>query len=685
MNILDLFKTRKNNNEGALPSPKFDSVGKPQETYSSIPVEPIKSSNWNYFLNSGFNTNEREKKIGFQEMRELSRKCVEISTCLNTYNSYLSRVSFDFRDIKTKKNNLKSKKVSDIFKKNKNLHFKTLLELIVTETCVTDALTIYPVKNLAGEVTRFRVLAGETIQVVINDYQEIVGYSQMKEGRVYINFNIGDLCYMPKNVTSHNFYGCSYVEQLAETANLLIAKRNETKDFYEKGNIPNILISLPESMNPEEVSDFEKYWNMVTKGISKSIGKFIPGGSTVHMTREKTNEKDEQIERYQREVFSIFRLNPSTHLKDANRATAQVANQISEEVGMIDMLEWIRHVINNLIHNYICDDSVECFYAIDSVVDQEKEARINQIYLDAGVLKVNEVREILGKEPLAEDELPENLEVDPEQKKKNEEVKGKGFFTDLITKSKKDESDEEILYEPEKENLSKIVGAYLVSQKESVIELIKNSDLSKINDDLIDKALELPVKRLDLFVNEVNDTLMEVGFKSIDKTFNLHSVSDAVAYEKAVAKAEAFVKDRSAELIGKRLVNGKFIDNPNSKMVISETTRASIKEKIAQAIEDGLSNENFAIQLSEDFNFSEARALTIARTETSQAFSQIKVKSAIVLGDTEKLWMTSGNGDSCDKCVMNEKQGPIDINKNFADGSFCPPAHPNCKSTIVTR
>lgn len=685
MNILkSFFGSNQPKNESENPTPSFEIVGKPD---TGITQEPIKTTIWGAFLNIGINNNTSEKEIDFARMRYLAKNVTEVASCVNTLCSFLTRVKFDFRDVKSKEiNKLNVKRVSKIFTNNKHLSFRQLQELIIGETAITDALTIYPVRNRAGEVIRFRVLDGANVQVILNDYQEVAGYKYQVAVNKHINYSTDDLLYKPKNQSANKFYGCSYVEQLAETCELLLAKRRETKDYYEQGNYPNLLISLPEAMAPEDIKGFEKYWNMTTKGIKKAMAKFIPGGSQVHFTKENVTGEDLQIERYQREVYSIFRLSPSLLIKDSNRATAEVSSRIAEEVGMLDMLDWVCGVINDLIKYYINDDTVECFYTIDTVVDQEKEARVHQIYIQSGVLTVNEVREALGKKPLKLEEMPKkddnNSNNDDEEVPEDEE-KSKGFLTNLITKSSKtDEFDKEL--EKNEEALVQLLTQYLITQDRNVKSILNTYDLKKITENEIGLMVDIPEKRLEEIVDEINDKLFDIGLVSVEKAFTLNNnYNNAEAYEKAVAEAEKYALSRSAELIGKKFVNGKLIDNPNAKMAITETTRATLKGLIDKAIEEGWSNDTLAIEIKNSGTFTEKRAMTIARTETSFAENDITMKSYNEMGVKKKLWLTARDNQVCEDCLKNEQQGAVGLNDKFFNGKIAPPSHPNCRCALA--
>lgn len=146
-----------------------------------------------------------------------------------------------------------------------------------------------------------------------------------------------------------------------------------------------------------------------------------------------------------------------------------------------------------------------------------------------------------------------------------------------------------------------------------------------------------------------------------------------------------YAEERSAEMVGKRWVDGELVDNPDAEWVISDTTREMLRGDIAAAIEAGTSNDDLADQLAENYAFSDARAETIARTETAYADVAGNLNAYRESGQVEsKQWLISA--DACDECLELEDE-VVGIDEDFPnDGGDGPPLHPNCFSgdAVVT-
>src|SRR5579885_1496983 len=110
-----------------------------------------------------------------------------------------------------------------------------------------------------------------------------------------------------------------------------------------------------------------------------------------------------------------------------------------------------------------------------------------------------------------------------------------------------------------------------------------------------------------------------------------YTPSDDVFAEVAESTAN-YAALRAAELIGKKWVNGELVDNPDPAWAISETTRNSLYSLINQALEEGWSASKIRDEVAASYQFSQARALMIARTERQLAQSRGALAAAKASG-----------------------------------------------------
>lgn len=148
-------------------------------------------------------------------------------------------------------------------------------------------------------------------------------------------------------------------------------------------------------------------------------------------------------------------------------------------------------------------------------------------------------------------------------------------------------------------------------------------------------------------------------------------------------RALDFSARRAAELVGKRIVDGEVVDNPNAAWSITETTRTMIQDLVIDAIDEGLSADELAALIEDSVAFSEMRAETIARTELAFAHVAGNKDGWKQAGVEKKASILGSEHDDDDECDEAEADGPIPIDDNFSNGMDSPPYHPRCVCDLI--
>ncbi len=154
---------------------------------------------------------------------------------------------------------------------------------------------------------------------------------------------------------------------------------------------------------------------------------------------------------------------------------------------------------------------------------------------------------------------------------------------------------------------------------------------------------------------------------------------DKDSINRANAKSVEYSEARSAELVGMKLIDGQWVENPNPVYSISEATREGLRSLTENAILEGQGAAELKEKILDSYFFSEKRAETIARTEL--AFAHVQGSLGIwkewgnVGGKSSILADTHPAPDECDE---NEDVGIIPLDAEFPSGDLAPPYHPNC-------
>jgi len=291
--------------------------------------------------------------------------------------------------------------------------FDDWLRMIVEDLLVIDAVTLAATVDEHGsvwapgkKVRRFEAIDGATIKRVIDEMGRTprppaTAYQQILKGVAAIDFTANELVYRPRNLRAHKFYGYSPVEQIIITINLALRRQMFTLAYFTEGNMPEAICQAPQTWNTDAVKEFQDWFDSTLAGKLSARRKitFIPnagGKEAIQFTKEPplASDLDEWLARI---VCWAFSISPQALIKQMNRATAETAKEQSDEDGITPLLNWLASLINGLVRKYFGYDDVEFAWGERKDENKLEQAQINQIYVQSGILTVDEVRESLGK------------------------------------------------------------------------------------------------------------------------------------------------------------------------------------------------------------------------------------------------------------------------------------------------
>lgn len=365
--------------------------------------------------------------ISFQQMRDLADSLDLVRVAIETRKDQVSKTPWSFRSCAASKprssvaapqSAMRIAELTDFFSRPDGEHdFDDWLRMIVEDLLVIDAVTLAATADDRGtvwtpgaKIRRFEVIDGATIKRVIDEMGRTpaapaVAYQQILKGVPAIDFTADELVYRPRNVRAHKFYGYSPVEQIVITINLALRRQMFTMAYYTDGNVPEAICQAPQEWSPNTITEFQDWFDSELAGnlAKRRRITFVPntgGKDAVQFTKEPplASDLDEWLARV---VCWAFSISPQALIKQMNRATAETAKEQSEEEGIAPLLNWLASLINGLVRKYFGYDDVEFAWGERKDENKLEQAQINQIYVQAGVLTVDEVREGLGKPALS--------------------------------------------------------------------------------------------------------------------------------------------------------------------------------------------------------------------------------------------------------------------------------------------
>ena len=593
---------------------------------------------------------------------------------------------------KNKKSDKKIEEIKNFFEYPDLINnHKTWLRAILEDLFVLDAPCVYPRMTRGGGLYSLDLMDGSLIKKVIDDTGRTPlppnpAYQQILKGMPAVDYTLDELIYQPRNIRTHKLYGYSPVEQIIVTINIALRRQIGQLNYYTEGNIPEALASVPESWSSSQVREFQEYWDSIIEGnlSQKRKLKFIPHGVNYTSTKEPVL-KDEYDEWLARVVCYAFSVSNQAFAKMMNRATAETAKDQATDEGLLPLMSWVKSFHDKIIFKYFGESEIEFAWDKKTELDPKTQADIHQIY--KGILTINEIREDLGREPLSDEELaqlnPMIQSFQDYSNNKDDEVNSKNPSESEDTKDATGKFQKalpilknftiEKVYKTKAERVAKKQSAVAKKLQDSLNDL-KDEVSSKITNEWGNKD------KTEDYLKMINDVDFSIIGNSIE--------DDITKAFKTGANAGFNQIDYSPERDELILMNEKALDWAKERGLelakLDETTKDFLRPTIESAIEDGLTVDELAEALQDNYAFSDTRAMTIARTELAFADSQGNYESwkstGVVVGKKSILGTNENHGDDD---IANAEQGIVPFDALFQSGHLMPPYHPNCICDVI--
>lgn len=569
--------------------------------------------------------------------------------------------------------------------------WETWLRALLEDMLVVDAATLYPRFTNDGGVYSLELVDGTTVKRIIDQSGRTplppdVAYQQVLKGMPAVDYNRDELIYKPRNVRTHKVYGLSPVEQVIMTVNIAIRRQISQLQYYTEGNIPEAMIGVPPEWNPDQIRQFQEYWDSLLEGntAAKRHAKFVPGGLNYNATKEP-DLKGEYDEWLARVICFAFSLSPQAFVKQMNRATADTANETAMAEGLMPVMNWVKNLVDYVVWKYFGYTDMEFRWEEEEEASPDIQMKVLTGYVAGKIMDADEARDKLGLDPFTPEQLekmkppplppglpPPNPSGGPP---KNPEDGGSGnpmgkYLGSALRKAKPRISRDRKKVQESISGLNTLMEGALSALKKR---------LAKELSEKLGKAItsSAGVKRLikELTFAELQDLAPELAeiLEDMAGDGGQAALAQVLAdvtgdqLEQVHLKAVEYAKERSAALITQ----------------LEDATRDMLRGTLTESLEEGWSTDMLAAALEENYAFDSARAETIARTEIAYADVQGNLEgykaSGVVQG---KQWIIAQD-EYCDDC--SELDGVIvGLEDNFpGDGGDGPPLHPNCRCDVL--
>lgn len=280
--------------------------------------------------------------------------------------------------------------------------FATWLASWLYDILAYDAGTLYRLRNRGGRAIGLRVVDGTTIAPLLDYWGNPPAYPaeshvQYANGLPWNWLTQRDLIYLPFRKRANSPYGTAPLESILLNANTDLRFQAYFLQRFTEGNIPEAFASAPERWTPQQIEDFQTYWDSFMLGdqAAKHQIKWMPGGSSLAWSNEKDFSDNFSLF-LMRKTAAAYHVVPADlgFTENVNRSSGESQADVQHRVGDLPL---IRH-IQGILSSFLQDDlGLPLDFAFDlgeEQADRLQQAQADEIYVNIGAISPSTVREL---------------------------------------------------------------------------------------------------------------------------------------------------------------------------------------------------------------------------------------------------------------------------------------------------
>lgn len=211
-----------------------------------------------------------------------------------------------------------------------------------------------------------------------------------------------ELLYKPRNPRVDSLYGYGPVEQIMTTIYISHAREKYFLEYYKNGSIADLIFQVPETWNPDQIKQFDSWWNSMLAGNlgNRRRAQFVPHGVEPYDIREKalTDDADQWLIRI---CCFAFGINPMPFIKQMNKGQEATHHQEAAEEGLEPWLKWFTDFINRVIYLKFGWRDLTFHWREDDPIDPAEQAKIDASDVQSAIYHPDEIRRKRGDEPMS--------------------------------------------------------------------------------------------------------------------------------------------------------------------------------------------------------------------------------------------------------------------------------------------
>lgn len=286
--------------------------------------------------------------------------------------------------------------------------FSAWLAEFLYDVLAYDAGSLYRLRNRRGDAIGLRVVDGTTLAPLLDYWgnspaparpgdPEPPAYVQYINGLPWNWLTRSDLIYQPFRKIAGTIYGKAPLESILLNANTDLRFQSYFLQRFTEGNIPQAFASAPETWTPDQIEQFQEYWDAWILGdqAAKAQIKWMPGGGKIEWSNEK-DFSDHFSLFLMRKTCAAYHVVPSDmgFTENVNRSSGESQADVQHRIGDLPLIRHVQHIITSFLQDDLHLPVAFTFDLGEEQADRLEQAQADKIYMELGVIGGSDIREM---------------------------------------------------------------------------------------------------------------------------------------------------------------------------------------------------------------------------------------------------------------------------------------------------
>lgn len=355
--------------------------------------------------------------ITFDTMRRFSISHEISRACINFRKRQLAGLEWDIITAEKDETGVKKPEVAAV--KNFIKHvggrgngYRVFIDKFVEDLLVLDAVALEKQKTRNGKLNTLIPIDASTIRLRVDESGATpeppeFAYIQIIRGSKSAELTTDEMYYTFMNSRNDSPYGLSPLESLMIIISSSLKAGMYNLAYLTDGNIPEGFYTMPESWTPQNIKDFQEYFDALMAGdetMTRRL-KFMPSGDYTPTVKPSDMAFQEFNDWLMKNTCALFDVSPndigfSPRTGLGGKGYGEEQSHISERKGLAPLANFIEEFFTKVIQEDLGFADLKFQYTGLVEHDERSVAETNEILIRSGQRTINELRTDEGLKPI---------------------------------------------------------------------------------------------------------------------------------------------------------------------------------------------------------------------------------------------------------------------------------------------